>query len=234
MTRRSVLISGANRGIGAAVAERLANDGWAVSLGMRTPTIPDWVSQLPADQVQLFAYDATNPLSETKWVQAAEAKFGRIDALVANAGVMIPRNVIEAEEEDIRQMMEVNVMAPRRLAKAAWTALGVSGRGRIIILASLSGKRVKSAVAGSYAMTKFATVALSHALRHAGFDQGIRTTAICPGFVATDMARTLSTLDDSAMTNPVDLARIIALALDLPNEASVAEIAVNCQLEESY
>ncbi len=234
MTSRSVMISGANRGIGSAIAEQLAKDGWAVSLGMRTPVIPDWASLLPVDRVQLFAYDATNPLSETEWAEAAEAKFGRIDAVVANAGLMIPRNVIEAEEDEIRHMMEVNVMAPRRLAKAAWNALCATGQGRIIIMASLSGKRVKSAAAGSYAMTKFAAVALSHALRHAGFDKGIRTTAICPGFVATDMARALSKLDDTAMTNPVDLARIIAMILNLPNEASVAEFAINCQLEERF
>jgi len=147
---------------------------------------------------------------------------------------MIPRNVIEAEDDDIRQMMEVNVMAPRRLAKAAWSSLGNSGRGRIIILASLSGKRVKSSRAGSYAMSKFAAVALAHALRHEGFAQGIRTTAICPGFVATDMAREVSDRDEKTMTDPRDLARIIAMLLDLPNEASVAEFAVNCQLEESF
>lgn len=234
MTARCALISGANRGIGAAIAKRLAHDGWEVSLGMRTPQMPDWAGRLPAGQVQLFAYDATRPGSETDWVKAAQIQFGRIDAVIANAGLMIPRDVIEAEDDDISQMMEVNVMAPRRLAKAAWSALSVSGRGRIIILASLSGKRVKSAVAGSYAMSKFAAVALSHALRHAGFEKGIRTTAICPGFVATDMARTLSKLDDTAMTSPDDLAGIITMALDLPNTASVAEIAVNCQLEERF
>src|SRR5690606_41521504 len=84
------------------------------------------------------------------------------------------------------------VHAPRRLAKAAWEALAASGRGRVIILASLSGKRVKSAAAGSYSLSKFAAVALAHALRHAGFDKGIRATAVCPGFVATDMARALT------------------------------------------
>lgn len=231
MSYRCVLISGANRGIGAAMAERLSEDGWAVSLGMRQPVIPDWARQLPADRIQLVAYDATKPESEADWVAAAEAKFGRIDAVVANAGLMIPHDVIEASEDDIRQMMEVNVMAPRRLAKAAWHALGTSGRGRIIVLASMSGKRVKSAASGSYAMTKFAAVALSHALRHAGYAQGIRATAICPGFVATDMARNLSSLEDKAMTDPRDLARMIAMILDLPNEAIVAELAVNCMLE---
>jgi hypothetical protein len=97
-----------------------------------------------------------------------------------------------------------------------------------------SGKRVKSARAGSYSLSKYAAVALAHGLRHEGFADGIRATAICPGFVATDMARAVSDFPAERMTDPADLARIIALILDLPNEASVAEFTVNCQLEESF
>lgn len=226
---RVVLISGASRGIGAAIAHRLAKDGWQVSMGMRDPLRPDWAD----DTVHLHAYDATAG-AEAEWVTAALHRFGRIDAIVANAGIMIPKSVIEASDDDIRAMMDVNVMAPRRLAQAAWDALAASGRGRIAILASLSGKRVKSPGAGSYAMSKFAAVALAHGLRHAGFDLGIRATAICPGFVATDMARAITDRDPQAMTDPADLARIVAMILDLPNAASVAEFAVNCQLEESF
>lgn len=227
---RVALISGASRGIGAAVAKELVRQGWRVSLGMRVPVMPDWAD----DHVHLHAYDAADPLAEEAWVAAALQTYGRIDAVVANAGLMIPKTVIEAEDDDLQALLDVNVKAPRRLAKAAWEALTASGRGRVIILASLSGKRVKSAGSGIYAMTKFAAVALAHALRHAGFDAGIRATAICPGFVSTDMATSISDRDPGLMTDPRDLARIIAMLIDLPNEASVAEFAVNCQLEESF
>ncbi|MTH65671.1 SDR family NAD(P)-dependent oxidoreductase [Paracoccus shanxieyensis] len=228
---RVALISGAGRGIGAAVAQRLANEGWQLSLGMRDPVLPAWAD---AQRLHLHAYDASADWAEREWVADALARFGRIDAIVANAGVMVPKSVIEASEDDLQSMLQINVLAPRRLAQAAWDALAASGRGRIAILASLSGKRVKSATSGSYAVSKFAAVGLAHALRQAGFDLGIRATAICPGFVATDMARALTDRGDSAMTQPADLARIIAMILDLPNEASVAEFAVNCQLEESF
>lgn len=83
-------------------------------------------------------------------------------------------------------------------------------------------------------MTKFAVVGLSHALRQAGFDQGIRCTAVCPGFVATDMATAISDRAPDQMTQPEDLARVIQMLIALPNEASVAEFAVNCQLEERF
>lgn len=228
---RVALISGAGRGIGASTAAELYRQGWNLSLGMRMPVLPDWAD---AEHVHLQAYDADDASAEETWVEAAVARFGRIDAIVANAGIMIPKTVIEADDADIDAMLSVNVKAPRRLAKAAWSPLSAGGRGRVIILGSLSGKRVKSPGSGSYALSKFAAVALAHGIRHAGFDLGIRATAVCPGFVATDMALSISDRPAETMTDPGDLARIIAMLLDLPNEASVAEFTINCQLEESY
>lgn len=237
MTNRSeqrvALISGASRGIGDQIGATLLEEGWRVSLGMRTPALPSWAAG-HEEKVHLFTYDANDVVAEKRWTQDALKRFGRIDAIVANAGIMIPKTVIEADDDDIDAMFSVNVKAPRRLVKAAWDPLCESGRGRVIILASLSGKRVKSASSGSYSLSKFAAVALSHAVRQAGFDKGVRATAVCPGFVATDMAAVLSERPAAQMTQPGDLARIIAMLLSLPNEASVAEFAINCQLEEFF
>lgn len=228
---RVAMISGANRGIGAALAEELAAKGWRLSLGMRRPEMPAWADP---SRVGVFAYDAADVDASDVWTQETLRMFGRIDAVVANAGIMIAKTVIEADDSDMDELLGVNVKAPRRLAKSTWQALSASGRGRIIIIASLSGKRVKSAKSGLYAVSKFAAVALAHALRHTGFDLGIRATAVCPGFVATDMARGVTARADDEMTDPRDLARIISMLIDLPNEASVAEFAINCQLEESF
>jgi len=229
--QRVALISGANRGIGEAIARQLVSNGWSVSLGMRTPTAAAWHE---SDSVQVVAYDATDTAGEARWVAEALERFGRIDAVVANAGLMIRKTVVEADEADMDALLDVNVKAPRRLAVAAWSALSVSGRGRVIIMASLSGKRVKSAASSLYSVSKFAALGLAHGLRHSGWDLGIRATAICPGFVATDMARGLSTREDAQMTAPADLALLIGTLLDMPNEASVAELNINCQLDDSY
>jgi NAD(P)-dependent dehydrogenase (short-subunit alcohol dehydrogenase family) len=101
----------------------------------------------------------------------------------------------------------------------------------VVVISSLSGKRVASAKSGAYAMTKFAALALTHALRHAGWEAGIRATAICPGFVATDMAMAVTDTDPATMTQPEDVAKLVRLALDLPNTASVPEIGVNAGIE---
>jgi NAD(P)-dependent dehydrogenase (short-subunit alcohol dehydrogenase family) len=214
------------------IAKCLYNDGWIVSLGMRRPERPAWASD--ATRIHIFAYDAVNTTAPMAWVAEVANRFGRIDALVANAGILIPKSVVDISDDEMDQLIDINVKAPRRLAAACWDMLGESGRGRVILLASLSGKRVKSARSGSYSMTKFAAVGLAHGLRHAGFELGIRATAICPGFVATDMAVASTDLSKDVMTSPHDLARIAAFLIDLPNEASVAEFCVNCQLEESF
>lgn len=231
MTGRVALISGASRGIGVAIARRLLDDGWRVSLGMRQPAAARDLGD--SSRVHRFAYDALAG-KEQAWVAAAVDAFGGIDAIVANAGIMIPKTVIEAEDVDLDAMLEVNVKAPRRLAKAAWPHLLATGRGRVVVVASLSGKRVKSPGSGLYSITKHAAVALAHAIRRTGWAEGVRATAICPGFVDTDMARGLVGQDALEMTAPEEVARLCALALDLPNEASLAELCVNCLDEESY
>ena len=195
--------------------------------------MPGWANAAP-ERVHLFAYEATQADAGTSWASEVTDRFGRIDAVVANAGIMIPETIVDVSDADMAQLLEINVQAPRRLAAACWDVLGAAGNGRVILLGSLSGKRVKSAKSGSYSVSKFAVIGMAHALRHAGFDKGIRATAVCPGFVATDMAMAITDRASDAMTQPDDLARVIEMLIDLPNEASVAEFCVNCQLEESF
>ena len=229
--RRVALVSGASRGVGAACARHLFETGWTLSLGMREPVQPEWAD---GERVRVFAYDAAQADSERAWVDSTIDAFNGIDAVIASAGIMIPKSVIDVDDTDLDLMFEINVKAPRRLVRASWASLAASRAGRVIILASLSGKRVKSATAGSYSISKFAAVALAHGIRQAGWDLGIRATAVCPGFVATDMARSITDRADALMTDPDDVARIIGMLLDLPNHASVAEFSINCQLEEFY
>jgi NAD(P)-dependent dehydrogenase (short-subunit alcohol dehydrogenase family) len=223
------MISGANRGIGAAVATHLAAAGWDLSLGMRRPAVTK-----DAPHALLHAYDAESPDAEANWVDATLTRFARIDAIVCNAGLMIPKSAISITEPEMASMFNVNVFAPQRLAQAAWPALSASGCGRVVVICSLSGKRVASADSGAYALTKFAAVGLTHALRHAGWDAGIRATAICPGFVATDMATAITDMDPPKMTQPEEVARLVELALNLPNNASMPEIAVNGRIEGNF
>ena len=228
---RVAMISGAGRGIGAEIASALARAGWRLSLGARDPA--GMTPPAGADAL-VHRFDARDSDSERLWAEATAERFGRIDAVIANAGIMIPKTVIAADDADLDDLIQVNVKSPLRLVRAAWPHLVASGHGRVVTIASLSGKRVKSAKSGLYAISKFAALAMTHAIRHAGWDEGVRATAVCPGFVATDMAAGLTNRPPESLTQPQDVARIVAFLLDLPDTASIAEIPINSTLEESW
>lgn len=230
MTRKVAMISGASRGIGAAIARRLAENGWAVSLGMRNPADG---AALAAEHVLVCRFDALDAESERQWVGATMERFGRIDGLVHNAGIAPRRTVLEASDEEFDLVFDVNVKSPMRLTRHAWPHL-VASRGRVVTMASLSGKRVKSAGAGLYALSKFACLGLAHALRQCGKESGVRSTAICPSYVATDMAASLTGTPPEELTQPEDIARIVHLVLELPSTASVAEIPVHWTVEDCF
>jgi NADP-dependent 3-hydroxy acid dehydrogenase YdfG len=223
------MISGANRGIGLAIARELRQTGLALSLGIRRPE--DFSDPLAADdEVLIHGYDALDRNAATLWVDATIARFGRIDVLVNNAGISRFVGLEDGSEDDLDALLAVNVKAPFRLIRAALPHLKAAGSGRVINVASLSGKRVMGLNAG-YQMSKHAIVALTHAVRRVGREHGIRATALCPGFVSTDLTTHVTDIPHDQMTDPADLAKLVAAVVALPNTAAVAELLVNCRYE---
>lgn len=232
MKNRVAMISGASRGIGLAIAKELLASGWCISAGSRTP-IAD-LDRLANSNYHWARFDAFEPETEQHWVEMAIQKFGRIDAIVHNAGILSTRSVIDATDQDFDELFEVNVKSPMRLTQRVWPYLQQAPEAKILVMASLAGKRVRTAEAGLYSMSKAAALMLAHGIRHAGNADNIRCTAICPGFVATDMAAHVDNDIQAQLTQPEDIARIARLALELPTTASVAEIPVNWQVESIF
>ena len=231
MRCRTVLISGASRGIGLAIAQRLVADGHRISLGLRNSTSLEGTS-LASDQVISHRYDAFEPDSATKWVDATVDRWGGFDTLIQCAGILrtTPLLFEDGEEQDLEDLWRVNVMGPWWLARAAWSQLAISGNSRIQVLVSMSGKRVKGMMAG-YPVSKFALMGLCQSMRNQGWNQGIRVTAICPSWVCTDMAASTSPIDPEAMTHPRDLASLSSTLLQLPNQSVPFELSLNCSFE---
>ena len=222
------MVSGANRGIGAAIARRLAADGHRLSLGARRlDALADSAPEVDPDRILLNYHDAIDGDSARRWVEATVDRFGGIDVLVNSAGIVDRTGLESMDEEVLDEMWAVNVKGPLRLTRLALPHLRQSGSGRVVNLASMSAKRVKGDALPGYAMTKYALLALSHATRQVGWDDGIRVTALCPGPVATDMMDP----DDETITQPEDLADLVATVIELPNTASVSELLVNCRLD---
>jgi NAD(P)-dependent dehydrogenase (short-subunit alcohol dehydrogenase family) len=224
---RVVMLSGATRGIGRAVMERLLAAGCLVSAGVRD------AARLPSHPgLTHHAYDAARGDSAENWVAATVARHGRIDALVNAAGINPRGTLLDADETPFDAMWTVNAKGPMRVIRAAWPHLVASGSGRVVNVASLSGKRVRNENLG-YAMSKFAVMALTQEVRRLGWEHGIRATALCPGFVDTDMTAHVKHVPRGAMSRPEDLAVLVEAVLHLPNTASVAELLVNWRHEDT-
>ena len=233
---RKILISGASRGIGKAIALKLHKEGHYLSLGVRkkddlfnTPLDPKANN---SESLLVHTYDATDKNSSKLWVERTVKTFKSIDTIIHCAGIFKRTSLIfnDSEMQDIENLWKVNVMGPWILTKEAWNYLLLSDSARIIVLVSMSGKRSKGNLA-SYSMSKFALMSLCQTMRNEGWGKGIRVTAICPGWVNTDMAKEINHFPKKDMTQTNDIASICSNLLNLPNSSVPFEIALNCQLE---
>ncbi|MCC7426264.1 MAG: SDR family NAD(P)-dependent oxidoreductase [Alphaproteobacteria bacterium] len=232
---RVVALSGATRGLGAAIARRLAADGFTLALGVREPRAAAKLG-LPRTRTSIHAFDALDPDSASRWIAEAVKRHGRLDALVNNAGILRRVTFEEGSEADLDAMWAVNVKAPFRLIRAALPHLRRTGTGRIVNIASTDGKRIRdTSVSIGYAMTKHALVALSQAAKLAGWPDGVRATALCPGAIDTGMLAGLPGITPGpGRLRPETVAEIVSLLLRLPNTATIAELVVNTRQEHSY
>jgi 2-dehydro-3-deoxy-D-gluconate 5-dehydrogenase len=162
---RVALVTGASRGIGRAIADRLRADGWHVETAER------------ATGVDLADPDAA---------RTAVERLERIDALVANAGVIVRKPALEHTVEDWRRVLDVNLVSVAVLAQEAARRMAEQGDGSIVLMASqLSFFGGMNAAA--YAASKGGVAQLTKALSNELAGRGVRVNAVAPGFIETDM-----------------------------------------------
>ena len=231
---RVVMVSGASRGIGRAIAERLLGKGYSLSVGVRDPAAVQKRLAAVADPERLLCsrYVAEDRATHETWLTGTLDRFGRLDGLVNNAGANAAFSIEEGDEEDLDHLWAVNVKAPLFMTRLCLPHLRAAGSGRIVNVSSLSGKRVRNENV-AYTMSKHALMALTHGTRRLGWKDGVRVTALCPGFVRTDMTAGTDRIRREEMIDPADLAELAATVISLPNTAAVAEVLVNCRLEDT-
>jgi 3-oxoacyl-[acyl-carrier protein] reductase len=168
---KACIVTGASRGIGAATARMLADEGARV---------------LPVSRKGDFACDVTDPDAGERIVAECLDRFGRIDVLVNNAGTSRAAPLEDLTEADWREQWELNVMAPMRLMSAAAPRMAEAGDGRILNVASSSGKRPSPRNA-AYSVTKAAQLSLSRVFADRWAGRGVLVNAVAPGPVATPL-----------------------------------------------
>jgi 3-hydroxybutyrate dehydrogenase len=176
--RRAVLVTGAARGIGRAIAARLEHDGLQV-LACDLEPDPDGPG-LP------HTADLATREGNRGAVAAAIARFGRLDAVVANAGLQHVSPVAEFDEDQWDRIVAVLLTSPFLLAKHAWPALRESADGRFVAIASAHALAA-SPYKAAYVSAKHGVLGLVKTLALEGAEHGITATAVCPGYVRTPL-----------------------------------------------
>ena len=218
---RVLLVTGASTGIGAATARQAVARGWRVALGARSEDkLAELAGELGEDNALARRCDVTEWADQEAFVAATLERFGRIDAVFANAGFGAKRGFLEESPEQWRSMVLTNVLGVAYSIRATRPYFKQQDRGHYLITSSVAGRR---ALPGSlYSATKHAVTAMGEALRQEVADTAIKVTLIEPGMVDTPF-----------FDNPVsggleadDIARAVLYAIDEPAHVDVNEILI--------
>jgi NADP-dependent 3-hydroxy acid dehydrogenase YdfG len=225
------LVTGASRGIGAAIARALASAGVSVGLASRS-----------GDDLGLEnGLGLTCDVRELGQVEGAIARtverFGRLDICVANAGVGSYHTLVDTPVEHLEEMIDVNLKGTIYAARASIPHLIASGEGDLVTVASEAGRRGLPGEA-VYCASKFGQVGLTRALDHELREHGVRCTNVCPGGVATGFAletgygRTPDVLE--GMMSAEDVADVVLFCLTRPRGHRILETALRPMTEPSW
>lgn len=183
MTKQVVLITGGGTGIGAAIARRAAFDGWqVVTTGRRAEVLHQVADEIGGTAI---AADMSDEGAVNDVVARVVDQFGRLDAVVANAGIMRVGDVVTTLIEDWRDILNVNLTGPFLLARAAVPHL-VESRGAFVAISSIASLRVPSGMVG-YSVSKAGLTMLTQSIARDFASAGVRANVVSPGWVRTEM-----------------------------------------------
>lgn len=228
---RTVLVTGASSGIGREAVLAFAGAGANVVLVARRPAalakVAAQARKLGAGALAVAA-DVTDAAAVAACFRKASKRFGSVDVVVNNAGVMIPAKVTDIRDADLQAMLDVNLLGALHVMQEAVKVMRRKGHGHIVNVGSLAGRRGFSPL-GGYCASKFALVGLTEALRVELSGEDIHVSLVLPGVVDTPMATAAQENPESAELWPQALympASWVVACMFLAIRFRLAEIAV--------
>jgi NADP-dependent 3-hydroxy acid dehydrogenase YdfG len=232
-----VAITGASSGIGEATARLLAEHGATVVLGARRTQRLDELAQGIRDRggrAIACATDVARPEDLERLVGRAVTEFGRLDVLVSNAGIAKLGPMADLDVDGWSAMIDVNLRGVLHGIAAALPVFRRQGRGHLVTTVSTSGLKIVPTQA-VYAATKNAVRTFLEGLRQESTDGVLRTTAVSPGYVRTELAGSIDNAHDREQIRramdefaiaPEAVARAIAFAIEQPHDVEIGEITI--------
>lgn len=232
-----VVIMGASSGIGEATAKKLAQEGAKLVIAARREDrLKTLAESLPEAEISYAVADVSNKEEVQAVIDLAIEKYGRIDVLYNNAGVMPTASLSEARFDDWRRMLDINIMGVLNGIAAVLPIMKKQQSGQIIATDSVAGHVVYPGSA-VYCGTKFAVRAIMEGLRQEERESNIRSTIISPGGVMTELYKTTNDpefiemiesnpTDPNYALSPSDIANAVAYAISTPETVSVSEILI--------
>jgi NAD(P)-dependent dehydrogenase (short-subunit alcohol dehydrogenase family) len=218
---RSALVTGGSRGIGLAIARMLAEEGFALTLAARS------AERVEAAAEGLGALGVAADVSEAEDCERLLAehleRHGGLDVLVNSAGIGIGGNVETLSTKHIDLQLDVNIRGLVLVTRAAIPHLRKS-RGLVVNLASIAGTMATPGLS-IYGASKAAVISFTRSLNEELDADGVRATALCPGFVDTDMAA-WSGIPGEEMIQPDDCAEVVRLLLRLTPKARIPQVVI--------
>jgi len=223
LTGKVAIVTGATKGIGLAIAERMINEGMSVVVSARTEADVASVAERLGDNALGVACDVADPAACEAMVEAAVARFGRLDVLVNNAGLGIFKPISEMTVEEWQLQVDVNLGGVFYCSKAALPHLSVSGDGYIINIGSLA-SRNSFANGTGYNASKFGLLGMSEAMMLDVRYQDVRVSIVMPGSVNTPFNNHEQVAERGWKLEADDCALAVMQLLEYPKQAHVSRM----------
>ncbi|WP_372014901.1 3-oxoacyl-[acyl-carrier-protein] reductase [Tistrella mobilis] len=207
LTQRTALVTGATGGIGAAIARALHAQGAVVALhGRRADALKGLAAEL-GSRVHVLPADLAADGAAEQLVKDAEAAMGGLDILVSNAGLTRDTLLMRMKDADFDQVIDVNLKAGFRLARAAMKGMMKRRYGRIVAVTSVVGHMGNPGQA-NYAASKGGLTAMIKAIAHEVASRGITANCVAPGYIATPMTDVLTDEQKTGLLEKVPVGRL--------------------------